>query len=83
VKSASARNARLSNSTQLTLVTKNDVEGGKSGNFDGSVSEWLDILLDALFSLGGGKKDYDDIAVSAQISRKKDKLSVLPILRGV
>ena len=43
------------------------------------MSEWLDILFNALFSLGGdgeGGKNGDDVAISAQISRRKDILSV-------
>jgi len=51
------------------------------------VSEWLDVLFNALFSLGGdygeGRENGDDVAVSAQISRRKDILSVLASLRVV
>jgi len=77
--SASPRNVGPFNKPGSWIVTKKDVEAGKSGSFDGSVSEWLDILFNALFSLGGdreGVKNGDDVAISAQISRRKDILSV-------
>ena len=85
--SASPRNVGPFNKPGSWIVTKKDVEAGKSGSFDGSVSEWLDILFNALFSLDGdcgeGRKNGDDVAISAQISRRKDILSVLASLRVV
>src|SRR5438477_2198432 len=55
----------------LMAVSKKDVLSGKSGSFDGTDTEWQQLVFDALFSLGS-----QDITLSAQINKSKDKISV-------
>jgi len=61
----------LTTRPELTLVTKNDVRGGKSKSFDGTDEEWQQLVLGALF--GMGKKD---VQLSAQISKDEDRITV-------
>jgi hypothetical protein len=61
----------------LTVVSKEDAKAGQSGRFGGTVDEWLKILFNALFSLGGGEE-----VVEAHISRKEDNLTVISHVYG-
>ena len=53
-------------------VSQSAIRKGKSTSFDGTDEEWQQILLDALFGL-----EQSDVALSAQITAKQDKLTVL------
>ena len=55
----------------VIVVSKKDVQKGKSGSFDGTDEEWQKIVMDALFSTG-----HEDITLSASLNKAKDKITV-------
>ena len=48
------------------------IRKGKSTSFDGTDEEWQQILLGALFGV-----EQNNVELSAQITKKQDKLTVL------
>lgn len=61
----------------LIVVSKKDVQAGKSGSFDGTDEEWQKIVMDALFSTSA-----QDITLSASLNKAKDKITVLSLQSG-
>lgn len=53
-------------------VSQSVIRKGKSTSFDGTDEEWQQILLEALFGV-----EQNNIELSAQITKKQDKLTVL------